>query len=143
MGHVIDSEKCEQCGRARYISYNYKTQEEYDTCTVCEKTYKLFIKRDEEGNIVYDKNNNPIFEEIKHNGFGTAILESKEGAGTLYVFDGPISEEVINKFLEAIKESSKERSRLTKWDPDKKELVALFGEIPGEFSEKLPETGTE
>jgi hypothetical protein len=55
MGHVIDSEKCEQCGRARYISYNYKTQEEYDTCTVCGKTYKLFIKRDEEGNIVYDK----------------------------------------------------------------------------------------
>ena len=136
MGSVIDYVKCNKCGRESYEDYYYKTGEEYKTCVACGKSKRHFMKR-ENGEVIFDENNVPVWVHEQNEGFGTCYLEDSNGIGSLSILKSAITQENIKEFFELLKQEgiNKEKCRLTSWDDEKKELVSLYGEIPEEFPE--------
>ncbi|MDF2880222.1 MAG: hypothetical protein K0R54_779 [Clostridiaceae bacterium] len=134
MGSLLNYEKCKQCGKLTYDNYNYHTGEINISCTVCGKTDKHCLERDKSGNVVIE-DGNPKWVHTVHDGFGSMYIEDKEGCGSLFIFDNPITEDTTKDFFKTLENKgiSKEKSRLFKWDKEKNEIVSIHGEIPEDF----------
>ena len=144
MGSVISYEKCSQCGGVYSIDYYYRTGEEYRFCQRCGKVHNHAIVRDENSNYCYDEDGKLKFEDVISQGYGCMALASK-GFKTVYHLEKPVDEETKKEYLEIIEEEEidKDNCYLTMWDEGKKEVVAVFGTLPGAYDELYCENQEE
>lgn len=143
MGSVINHYKCKQCGGMVTEDYNYKSGETYKACKSCGNTDNCYLKRSEEGNIIYDKEDNVKWLEYVHDGYGTEYLAFKSGNGIFSTYDNPIEQRDIDLFFKELEENKdlvKDKCRLTKWDKEQNKLISLYGELPQTMDELTKKT---
>lgn len=80
-------------------------------------------------------------------GFGSLKLAYKEGFAQIYSLSQPVDQSIIDDFNKALEDPDidKEDSYLSSWDPEKKELVMIYGKMPetyAEFDERVSEEET-
>lgn len=145
MSSVQDTVKCPQCGGCYTTDFDCRTFEEFKFCHRCGKKELVTLVRDENGNAVYDADNKPQYKEEAHFGYGCLKLAGKKGGATLYSMTEPLTdeaaEEIRNSFNTELVDVGK--SYLTKWDEDKKDVVALFGKVPRLYDEMTAEDDEE
>lgn len=141
MGSVQDTIECPQCKGLYTTDFNYRTQEEYRHCSRCGRTEKWFLIRDSEGNVVLDGDGKAQMDYKLQAGNGSARISFKCGIAQLWSFSEPVNKEIEQAYLEALNnpEVNKEDCYLTSWDPQKNEVVAVFGSVPGTYDEFMGE----
>ena len=139
MSSVQDTIKCPQCGGCYTTDFDCRTFEEFKFCERCGKKELVELVRDENGEAVLDAEGKPTYRESSHFGYGCLRLAGKKGGATLYSMTEPLTEqaaeEIQNSFNTELVDVGK--SYLTKWDDEKKDVVALFGEVPQTYDEML------
>lgn len=141
MSSVQDTVKCPQCGGEYTTDFDCRTFEEFKFCSRCGKKELVSLIRDENGNAVYDADNKPQYREESHFGYGCLCLVGKKGGATLYSMTEPLNDETAKELQNSFNTELVDvgKSYLTKWDPDKKDVVAVFGEVPKTFDERFSE----
>lgn len=141
MGSVQDIIECPQCKGLYTTDFNYRTQEEYRHCSRCGRTEKWFLIRDSEGNVVLDGDGKAQMDYKLQAGHGSARISFKCGIARLWSFSEPVNKEIEQAYLEALNnpEVNKEDCYLTSWDPQKNEVVAVFGGAPETYDEFMHE----
>lgn len=141
MSSVQDTIKCPQCGGCYTTDFDCRTFEEFKFCHRCGKKELIELVRDENGNAVYDAEHKPKYTESSHFGYGCLCLAGKKGGSTLYSMTKPLTDEeaadIQRSFNTELVDVGK--SYLTKWDEEKKDVIALFGEVPHTYDEKMAE----
>ena len=139
MSSVQDTIKCPQCGGCYTTDFDCRTLEEFKFCERCGKKELVELVRDENGEAVLDAECKPTYRESSNFGYGCLRLAGKKGGATLYSMTEPLTEqaaeEIQNSFNTELVDVGK--SYLTKWDDEKKDVVALFGEVPQTYDEML------
>ena len=143
MGSVVNYKSCPQCGGEYVEDFNYRTGDEKRVCFRCGRREKWKHVIDDTGEAVLDEQGNCVLEYSLQEGFGCAKVQYKNGFGQLINFNEPFNEEYKTKFLEWMKDDNLDVSNcyLTSWEPEKQELIAVFGTLPEVFNPK--ETGCE
>jgi len=145
MSSVQDTVKCPQCGGCYTTDFDCGTLEEFKFCERCGKKVLFELVRDENGEVILDAEGKPSYRESSHFGYGCLKLAGKKGGATLYSMTEPLTdeaaEEIRNSFNTELVDVGK--SYLTKWDEDKKDVVALFGEVPKLYDEMMTEDDEE
>lgn len=144
MGSVISTEKCPQCGGMYTRDYYYRTGEEYCHCARCGRHEERFIVRDENRNPVLDANGQCKAEHNLLEGFGSVRIAFKSGVAQISSLTQPVDQEVKDWYLKVIEdpEVEKEDCYLSSWDPEKKDVVMIYGKMPetyDEFEERIAE----
>ena len=141
MSSVQDTIKCPQCGGCYTTDFDCRTLEEFKFCERCGKKELVELVRDENGEAVLDAEGKPTYMESSHFGYGCLRLAGKKGGATLYSMTEPLTEqaaeEIQNSFNTELVDVGK--SYLTKWDEEKKDVIALFGEVPHTYDEMVAE----
>lgn len=141
MSSVQDTIKCPQCGGCYTTDYDCRTLEEFKFCERCGKKELVELVRDENGEVVLDSEGKPSYKESSNFGYGCLKLAGMKGGATLYSMTEPLTDEaaadIRNSFNTELVDVGK--SYLTKWDEEKKDVVALFGEVPYTYDEMLSE----
>lgn len=145
MGRVISTIECPQCGGLYNTDYYYRTGEEYRVCSRCGRHEEWLLERDEAGKPVKDKDGYFKTNYTQTEGFGSskfAYFAYKEGFGQIYSLSKPVDQSIIDDFMKTLDDPDidKDESYLSSWDPEKKELVMIYGKMPGtlaEFEEQI------
>lgn len=138
MSSVQDAIKCPQCKGVFVTDFNCRTLEEYRHCSRCGRTEEWVIVRNEAGEPVLDENGNVKREYHENFGYGSACFAGKAGISQILSFSGPVDGEIKKLYLETLENPKvdKDKSYLTSWDDDKKEVVAIFGTVPETYEEQ-------
>ena len=141
MSSVQDTVKCPQCGGCYTEDFDCRTFEEFKFCHRCGKKELVTLVRDENGNTVYDAENKPQYKEESHFGYGCLCLAGKKGGSTLYSLSKPLTDDELTNIQSSFNQEIVDigRSYLTKWDNEKKDVVAVFGEVPKLYDETTEE----
>lgn len=141
MSSVQDTVKCPQCGGCYTEDFDCRTFEEFKFCHRCGKKELVTLVRDENGNAVYDADNKPQYKEESHFGYGCLCLAGKKGGSTLYSLSKPLTDDELTNIQSSFNQEIVDigRSYLTKWDNEKKDVVAVFGEVPKLYDETTEE----
>ena len=141
MSSVQDTVKCPQCGGCYTTDFDCRTLEEFKFCERCGKKELVELVHDEKGEVILDTAGKPSYKESSQFGYGCLKLAGKKGGSTLYSMTEPLTEEaaanIRNSFNTELVDVGK--SYLTKWDEEKKDVVALFGEVPHTYDEMVAE----
>lgn len=141
MSSVQDTVKCPQCGGCYTTDFDCRTLEEFKFCERCGKKELVELVRDEKVEVILDAAGKPSYKESSQFGYGCLKLAGKKGGSTLYSMTEPLTEEaaadIHNSFNTELVDVGK--SYLTKWDEEKKDVVALFGEVPHTYDEMVAE----
>lgn len=142
MSSVQDTVKCPQCGGCYTEDFDCRTFEEFKFCHRCGKKELVTLVRDENGNAVYDADNKPQYKKESHFGYGCLCLVGKKGGSTLYSLSKPLSDEELANIQGSFNQEVVDigKSYLTKWDDEKKDVVAVFGDVPELYDETTEET---
>ena len=99
------------------------------------------LVRDENGEVVLDAVGKPSYKESSHLGYGCLKLAGKKGGATLYSMTEPLTDEAAADIRKSFNTEVVDvgKSYLTKWDEEKKDLVALFGEVLHTYDEMIAE----
>ena len=137
MSSVQDTVKCPQCGGCYTEDFDCRTFEEFKFCHRCGKKELVTLVRDENGNAVYDSENKPQYKEESHFGYGCLCLAGKKGGSTLYSLSKPLTDDELANIQDSFNQEVVDigKSYLTKWDDEKKDIVAVFGEVPKLYDE--------
>lgn len=137
MSSVQDFMECPQCKGLYITEFQCRTAEETRTCFRCGRNEQWFIRCNEQGEAIMDEQEKPQLDYRCEDGCGAMRLSQTNGFAQVWVFHEPISEEIKKFFREAMKDEaiSKENSYLTSWDEEKKEVVAVYGNLPPTYEE--------
>lgn len=138
MSSFQDYEPCPQCGGICFVDFNCRTHEEYRFCERCGKTEKYYIRRDDELNAILDENGAPEYVDEKSGGYGCITIVMNEGVSTVHSLDETFDlEKMKANYLKKLEDPkvNKENSYFTYWDSESKQIVAVFGEDPGEYGQ--------
>ena len=138
MSGFQDYERCPQCGGMCLVDVNCRTHEEYKFCERCGKTEKYYIRRDNDSNIVLDENGTPEYIEEKSGGYGCITIVMNKGIPSTYALRDPSDlKKMKAEYLKELEKPyvNKEKSYFTYWDTEKKQIVAVFGDDPGEYEQ--------
>ena len=118
MSSVIDYKKCPRCGGVLYTEFNCRTYEEFSVCNRCGINYTT---------------------EGEKPAFGRCLIYSKKGIGHSFSFAEPIDRKIKKWYSKLMKDKNidPDRSYLMAWDPEKKEVVPIFGNDPGLYEEEF------
>lgn len=141
MSSVQDTIKCPQCGGCYTTDYDCKTFEEFKFCERCGKKELVELVHDENGVVILDAAGKPSYRESSHFGYGCLKLVGKKGGATLYSMTAPLTDEAATEIQKSFNTEVVDvgKSYLTKWDDEKKDVVALFGEVPHTYDEMIEE----
>ena len=140
MSSFQDYERCPQCGGMCLVDVNCRTHEEYKFCERCGKTEKYYIRRDNDSNIVLDENGAPEYIKEKSGGYGCITIVMNKGIPSTYALRDPSDlKKMKAEYLKELKKPyvNKEKSYFTYWDAEKKQIVAVFGDDPGEYGQSV------
>ena len=137
MGSVISTIECPQCGGLYTTDYYYKTGEEYRSCARCGRHEEWEIVRGEDGKPVLDEKGHWQMKYELSDGYGSMRLADKNGFAQIYSLSQPVDQDLIDDFNRALEDPDidKDGSYLSSWDPEKKELVMIYGKMPESFAE--------
>ena len=141
MSSVQDTVKCPQCGGCYTTDFDCRTLEEFKFCERCGKKVLHELVRDENGEVVLDAEGKPSYKESSHFGYGCLKLAGKKGGATLYSMTEPLTDEVAKEIRNSFNTDLVDvgKSYLTKWDDERKDVVAVFGEVPKLYDETIAE----
>lgn len=145
MGSVQDMKKCPQCGGIYHTDYYYRSGEEYRHCFRCGRKESWTLVRDEERNPVLDNDGKFTMDYKLQEGFGSARIEFVNGLGQLWSFSEAVNQDIKNAYLKATEtpDANKEQCYLSSWDPEKKEVVMLYGNMPETYDEFMKRIAEE
>lgn len=91
--------------------------------------------------MILDAAGKPSYRESSHFGYGCLKLAGKKGGATLYSMTEPLTDEAAADIRKSFNTELVDvgKSYLTKWDEEKKDVVALFGEVPHTYDEMVAE----
>ena len=137
MGSVMDWIECPQCGGSMFTDYYYKSCEEYWVCKRCGKHGKVELVRDDERNVVFDKDGKPKYCEEDVAGFGCAKIAIKGHGSSVSCFNKPITEEEKQAFFKMLEyeKVDKEQSYLSSWNAETQKLEMIYGREPKLYGE--------
>ena len=137
MSSGISHEKCPQCGGVYVLQTDCGNFiEEYTRCNRCGKSTELFVKRDDSGKPVLVDAGNVVWIKNSKDGYGCAAI-AEERVTVIYDLERPVDEKIKKEFLENIEKEGvvKDKCYLSSWDEEKKEIVAIFGNLPKSYDE--------
>lgn len=137
MGSVIDYEKCPRCGGILSTEFNYKTFEEWKSCSRCGRREGWSYLRDENGAVILGDDGTPQKEIEDIPGFGAAYLQF-DTIGVCYPLMKPDDTELKKAFYEELQNNNnliKERCYLTVWDDATGDVKAEYGALPETFDD--------
>lgn len=137
MSSVQGAKMCPKCGGVMFYEFNCNTSEEDRLCTRCGFTQKWFLVRDEQGNLVTNKDGKFIMDYTEKLGYGIAgIYEGDREA--IYFFDKPMTEKDCEKYVEACRKAGTENnsSFVVLFNPETGTFTPLFGEVPPEYTDE-------
>jgi hypothetical protein len=113
--------------------------EEFKFCERCGKKELVDLVRDENGEVVCDAEGKPTYMESSHFGYGCLKLTGNKGGATLYSMTEPLTDEPAADIRKSFNTElvNVGKSYLTKWDEEKKDIVALFGEVPHTYDQMI------
>ena len=138
MSGFQDYERCLRCDGVCFVDFNCRTLEEYRFCERCGKTEKYYIRRDDDSNAILDENGAPEYIDEKSGGYGCITIVMNLGVSGMYALDEPGDlEKMKAEYLKKLEDPkvNKENSYFTYWDSENKQIVAVFGEDPGEYGQ--------
>lgn len=141
MSSVQDTVKCPQCGGCYTTDFDCRTLEDFKFCERCGKKELVELVRDENGEVILDAAGKPSYRESSHYGYGCLKLAGKKGGATLYSMTEPLTDEAAADIRKSFNTELVDvgKSYLTKWDEEKKDVVALFGDVPHTYDEMVAE----
>lgn len=137
MSSSICHEKCEQCGGFLIVESDSSTFEMFRYCNRCGYRFEYSLKRDENGKIICDENDNVCYETTESFGYGSVAFGQKDGPTVIYNLEQPFTDEIKEQFLKDIQAEgiATDKCYLMAWDNEKKELVAVYGKMPPDYQE--------
>lgn len=129
--------KCPQCGGNCIQEYDYSTNEVFFWCNRCGYRYEYSLQKDDNGNVILDLNEMPLYKSNETFGMRVVHIECKDGTAVNYHLDKPYDEEIKTQFLKDIsnKRVNKEGCYFTVWDYGNKSIISVYGDIPDLFLE--------
>ncbi|CAG0960781.1 hypothetical protein ANRL3_00863 [Anaerolineae bacterium] len=144
MASVQDSVECPQCGAKAFLEFNTRTLEESICCLRCGYTeltrplidhqkqnadpqHRAWFKRRKDGE--------QIFRTTKHAGFGAYVIVQQNSVSVLGIVNGRLTPRMIAKFKRDVTKPGIDaaRSFLTRWNPKRRCVETVVGQIPPDF----------
>lgn len=133
MGSVMDTYQCKRCNGKVSSDYNYKTDESFSSCISCGSKKRHCMKRDDNRKVLFNEKNEPIWEDVVSDGYGTAHFSCENGVIAISAYTKPITEEDIKHFYERLEndeELIKKECKLVKFDVQSNCLIPIYGDLP-------------
>lgn len=144
MASVQDSIECPQCGGRAILEFQTRTFEEQISCPRCgyrESTRPVIDRQKQRGDPQHRpwykrrKDGEWIYRTTKRVGLGAYFLAQKNGVSVLGVVNRKLTTKMVANFKRdmAKREMNARCSFLTRWNPRRKRVEEVVGNIPSDF----------
>jgi DNA-binding Lrp family transcriptional regulator len=146
MSSVTCAEVCSRCGGVYTVDFDCRTYEEDGYCERCGISVSYYIVKNDDGEPVLDEKGELKYLYEEAGGYGRIFTVLKNGE---YITDSLEEssdlEELKEEYLKSLENPDVDAdcSYFTYWDPEKKEIVVLFGEDPGTYEEYIADSMRE
>lgn len=138
MNHsVFYEEKCPNCQGVMGVDLYLQSGEEFRLCRRCGTSDTYKVKREEDGSLVLDDENKPVYIHEYKVGYGVFVLKNTGTHGyCMGVLHEEASDEIKQQLLDEIKKPERDYREcfISLWNQEKKEQEILFGEVPAVHS---------
>lgn len=128
---------CDQCGALMTMHFDNETEELRGACMCCGYTVDVRPVRDENGQIIRGLGGLPETKVLFSEGYGVVVVAEKDGPCHCFMLKESYADDlktILHRILEHSEMIDLERTYVTLWDQQTKQLYCFCGQPPEGFA---------
>lgn len=129
--------RCDQCGAFMMMHFDSETEELRGACMCCGYTVDVVPIKDENGQIIRGPGGLPETEVHFSEGYGVVVVAEKDGPCHCFMLKESYADDlkaVLHRILEHSEMIDLERSYVTLWNQQTKQLYCFCRQAPEQFT---------